>query len=273
MSDRQIRLITILTILLVVFLSIASFFGSFIDITYARDTPSMAAQGIGQDIVDLFIVVPAIIISLILMIRKNRIATLVFGGLIFYVLYSFIIYSFGVHFNVLFLVYCLTLGTASYVFIFYISNLSRINVKEWYGQRTPNRGLAILFITVAAMFYMLWLKDVLPAIINNTIPKTVSDFDLLVNPVHVIDISFALPGLIITAILLYKDYNMGYILAPTALVFIIILTISLAAMVVMTRIKGISEDLSVAIIFFVLSLVSIVFLWAFMKSINSSDTN
>ena len=114
---------------------------------------------------------------------------------------------------------------------------------------------------------MLWLRDVLPAILNNTIPETISDYDLLVNPVHVIDISFALPGLIITAVLLLKKHNVGYILAPVALVFIIILTIALAAMVIMTRIKGISEDVSIAVIFIILSVISIAFLWAFLRKI------
>ena len=227
----------------------------------------MAAQGIGQDIVDLFLVVPAVIITLVLMRKNRRIATLIYGGLIFYVLYSFIIYSMGVHFNFMFLVYCFTLGTASYVFIFYFYALSRVNVKDWFNEKTPNQGLAILFIIVASMFYMLWLKDLIPSVINNEVPKSVSDYDLLVNPVHVIDISFALPGLIIASVLLLKKHSLGYILAPVVLVFIIILTIALAAMVIMTRIKGISEDATIAIIFILLSFVSIGFLWAFLRKI------
>lgn len=249
------------------FLSVASFFGIFVDITYARETASMAAQGIGQDIVDLFLVVPAVISSLIMMRRNKKIATLIFGGLIFYILYSFIIYSMGVHFNLMFLVYCLTLGTSSYVFIFYFYSLSRLDVRAWFHDKTPNQGLAILFIVVAAMFYTLWLKDIVPAIIKNEVPRSVTDYDLLVNPVHVIDIAFALPGLIITAVLLLRKHNLGYILAPIVLVFVIVLTISLAAMVIMTRIKGISEDASIAIIFIILSVVSIGYLWAFLRKI------
>ncbi len=275
MSTSQLKIITILTFIMLIFLVTASVFGVFVDITYARETASMEAQGIGQDIVNLFIVVPAVIITLVLMRKNRRIATLIYGGLIFYVLYSFIIYSMGVHFNFMFLVYCFTLGTASYIFIFYFYALSRVNVKDWFNEKTPNQGLAILFIIVASMFYMLWLKDLIPAIINNEVPKSVSDYHLLVNPVHVIDISFALPGLIIAAVLLLKKHSLGYILAPVVLVFIIILTIALAAMVTMTRIKGISEDASIAIIFILLSFVSIGFLWAFLrkiKPINNSTT-
>ncbi len=264
MNDKQLRLITVLSLIMVLFLIIASVFGAFVDITYAREVPSMAAQGIGQDLVDLFLVIPATVISLVLMNRGNKKATLIFGGLVFYILYSFIIYSLGVHFNLMFLVYCFTMGTASFTFIFYFYGLSRINVKDWYKDGTPNTTLAVFFIIIAALFYMLWLKDVIPAIISNTVPKTVSDYDLLVNPVHVIDISFALPGLIITAILLLRRHNLGYILGVTALVFIITLTIALAAMVIMTRIKGISEDMSIAFIFLIMALISMFFLRSFM---------
>ncbi|MDT8402559.1 MAG: hypothetical protein RQ743_12760, partial [Bacteroidales bacterium] len=246
MSIKQLKTITLLTLIMLVFLATASIFGVFVDITYARETASMAAQGMGQDIVDLFLVVPAVIICLFLMRKEKRIATLLFGGLVFYVLYSFIIYSMGVHFNLMFLVYCFTLGTASYIFILYFYALSRVNVKDWFDERTPNQGIAIFFIVVAALFYLLWLRDVLPSIVENEVPKSVSDYDLLVNPVHVIDISFALPGLIITAVLLFRKHNLAYILAPAGLVFMIVLTIALAAMVIMTRIKGISEDASLA---------------------------
>jgi len=271
MTGSQLRIITVLTIIMLAFLTIASFFGAFVDITYARETASMAAQGIGQDLVDLFLVVPAIIITLILMKKGSRAATLIFGGLVFYVLYSFIIYSLGVHFNLMFLVYCFTLGTSAYIFIIYFYSLSRENLKDWYEMRTPDRGLAYLFIIIAAMFYALWLKDVVPAILNNTIPGSVSDYNLLVNPVHVIDIAFALPGLIITAVLLLRGHKLGYLLAPIALVFMIVLTIALAAMVIISRLKGISEDMSIAIIFLVLSGISIVFLVTFLKAMGKTN--
>lgn len=270
MSKSQLNLLTILSAIMLIFLATASVFGAFVDLTYARETASMAAQGMGQDIVDLFLVVPAVIICLILMRRGSRTATLIFGGLVFYVLYSFIIYSMGVHFNLMFLVYCFTLGSASYVFIFYFYSLSRSDVKSWFSERTPNQGIAIFFLAVAALFYLLWLRDVLPAIIENKVPKTVTDYDLLVNPVHVIDLAFALPGLVIVAVLLKRKHNVAYILAPVALVFLITLTLALAAMVIMTRVREISEDASIAVIFIVLSAISLAFLWSFIRKIKPS---
>jgi hypothetical protein len=117
------------------------------------------------------------------------------------------------------------------------------------------------------MFYLLWFKDIIPAIMENSIPKNVRDYDLLVNPVHVLDIAFILPGLIITSILIMKKYSMGFILSPIFLVFIILMVFSLSAMVAMLKVRGVSEDISIAGIFIILAIVSLIFLYIFMKRI------
>ncbi len=267
MKNMPLKIITILTIILSIFIIVVSYYGAFVFSTYERDAASMAAQGIGQDIVDLFFVVPLLIVSLLFMHRKNKTAYFIFSGTVFYVLYSFFIYSFGVHFNNLFLFYCLILGLSLYTFILVINELNGMDVKEWFTNNVPVRSIGIYFILVALMFYLLWFKDIVPAILSNTIPKSVSDYNLLVNPVHVIDIAIALPGLIITAILLMKRQRLGFILTPVFLVFTIILTVALIAMVIMLQIKGISDETSVAGIFAILSIISTVLLVLFLKNI------
>ena len=116
------------------------------------------------------------------------------------------------------------------------------------------------------MFYMLWLKDIVPAILHNSVPSEVGENNLQVNPVHVLDISIALPGFIITAILLIKKHKLGFILTPIILVFIIILAIALIGMVIMLKIKGLSDDISVSIIFSLLAIISSIFLIKFFKA-------
>jgi len=151
----------------------------------------MAAQGIGQDFVDLFIVVPILLISLVYMRKNNKTATLLFGGTIFYILYSFIIYCFGVHFNQLFLIYCATLGLSLYIFIIYMMEMHKTEIQNWFKETMPNKLFSYFLIIVAVLFYLIWLKDVIPAIIGSYTPKLISDNNLLVNPVHVIDIAIA----------------------------------------------------------------------------------
>ncbi|MGB2908075.1 MAG: hypothetical protein WBB73_13295, partial [Candidatus Aminicenantaceae bacterium] len=127
------------------------------------------------------------------------------------------------------------------------------------------RFTGIFLLLIAAMFYLLWLKDIVPAILSNSIPASVSDYGLLVNPVHVLDLAFVLPGLIIAALLLMKKHQLGYILTPIFLVFILILAVALIGMVVMLKFKGLSDDISVAAIFAVLAVISAIFLFVFLR--------
>ncbi|UCG26971.1 MAG: hypothetical protein JSV24_08315 [Bacteroidales bacterium] len=266
MTKTKLRIISLLSILLAISLAVVSYCGVFISKTYERDAPSMAAQGIGQDFVDLFLVVPMLIVSLIFVLKKSKTASFIFSGLLFYIVYSFIIYCFGVHFNYLFLLYCATLGLSFYIFIIMVYEFNRMDVQDWFGGTAPARLVGTYLIIVSLIFYLLWLKEIIPAILKDAVPASVGDYNLLTNPVHVIDLAFALPGLIITSVLLYRRHRLGFIFAPVALVFIIVLAIALAAMVMVLKMKGFSDDSSVAVIFIVLAALSLVFLFFFLKS-------
>ncbi len=256
MENNHIKILRPLTVLLAVILLIVSAAGAFLPSTYARDAASMAAQGIGQDIVNLLLVVPLLMLSFYYYTKKNRTGTLVYGGTLFYILYSFIIYCFGVHFNRLFLLYCSTLGLSLYAFIIYFRDILKADVSTWFD-RAPVKTVSVYIFAVAIVFYALWFKALVPALIRDTVPAEVSDYGLLVNPVHVIDLAFALPGLIIGAVLIRERKSAGYIIASLALVFMIILTIALAGMVITLAVRGISEDYTIAVVFGILTLFTI----------------
>jgi len=270
-QTSQLKIITILSVLLALSLAIASFCGAFLPVTYEREVSSLATQGIGQDLVDLFLVVPLLIILLIFVRKQNRAAMFLFSGTLFYILYSFIIYSLGIHFNYLFLLYCVTLGLATYLFIIIFHELMGMDVGSWFEEGVPVRLTGIYLIIVAILFYLLWLKEIVPAVIHNRIPGSVSDYNLLVNPVHVIDLAIVLPGLILAAVLVMKKRALGYTLSLTGLVSIIILAIALAAMAIMLKIKGISEESSIAVVFVVLALLSGIILFLFLKRLKVGE--
>lgn len=268
MESKLLRTLTVLTILLSISLAIVSFFGAFDPFTYERDSETMAVQGMGQDMVDLFLVVPLLLVSLIFTRKGNRAWTLIYGGALFYIMYSFVIYAFGVNFNRFFLLYCATLGLSLYAFIIFLHALSGLNIKGWFKSPPPVRITSIFLLFIAAIFYVVWLKDIIPALVSGTVPSALSEAKLLVNPVHVVDLAFALPGLVLTALLLIRRRNYGFILAPVALVFSMILAIALVAMAIMLKANGIIEDISVAFIFGGLHVFSLILLVLFLRKLN-----
>jgi hypothetical protein len=134
----RLKTITILTIILSISMAIASWSGAFVPGTYARDTASMAAQGRGQDLFNLFIAMPVMLIALISLYRDSKTGWFAFSGAVLYYLYSYFIYAFGVYFNRLFLFYCLALGSSFYLFLVTLLQLNSLKVEQWFSEKTPN---------------------------------------------------------------------------------------------------------------------------------------
>src|SRR6202521_6257515 len=95
---------------------LASASGIFLKSIYARETPSWAVQGIGQDIVN-FVAVVVLFIAAYFVNKGSVKAFLVWGGVLLYLLYAYVIYAFDVHFNSLFLVYVAILGLSFYALV------------------------------------------------------------------------------------------------------------------------------------------------------------
>ncbi|MHA1274948.1 MAG: hypothetical protein ACTSQS_16165 [Promethearchaeota archaeon] len=226
-ENKHGKIILILSLLLLLFLIIASYSGIFIAETYARNTKSFAVQGIGQDIVNFFIIAPLLFISSILYYKGNKKAMFIWAGLLSYVIYTYVIYCFAQPFNFLFLVYCTILGLSFYSFLYFILKMTDKPIKDWYKNEIPIKMISIFFIIIAILFYFVWLSEIIPALINNEIPQSVIDNGVITNPVHVLDLTIFLPALLITAILLLKDNKYGYLLAPILLIFIILMSLAI----------------------------------------------
>src|SRR5215470_7522053 len=59
---------------------------------YSRETLNWQAQAIGQDAVDLFLVVPFLLLATFFAAQKNRIAWFLWSGVNLYLIYTFVIY-------------------------------------------------------------------------------------------------------------------------------------------------------------------------------------
>ncbi len=265
-SDR-LKKIEILILIMAAALAVVSAFGGFAENAYAREVESLAVQGIGQDRFDLFAVVPLLLAGLLMLRRNTLKALIVLEGTVGYVLYSFVIYAFGIHFNQMFLLYCLILGLALFTFILIFRELQSAHAA---AALPGSRAVAVFFLAVSLMFYLLWFKEVIPAIVNNTTPQSVREYRLPVNPVHVLDIAIVLPALILTAFGLFRGTETGKVMAPVFLIFIVQMALALIAMVIMLKTRGLSEDLSVAVIFTAMTVISVVLLIRIFRGLRRS---
>lgn len=259
--------ILVLSLPQAVLIIVASSLGLLSPGFYTKETPDWAAQSIGQDIIDLFLVTPALIITTLFAIRKSKAAMMLWGGINLYLVYTFLIYCFDVHFNKLFLVYCFTLGFSFYSFAYFLLSLAKEKITDWLDEKISSRFIGIYFLLIPLIFYFLWLSEVLPAILNNETPKSLRETGLFTNPVHVIDLSVFLPGLFLVGILLIKRKNIGLLLAPVILTFFIIMDITIGGLIVVMKMRGIESDYIITIVMSLLAVFSAILLIVYLRSL------
>jgi hypothetical protein len=267
MEKNRDNTILILSAPLAILTSVVSYAGIFIESTYSKETVNYAAQGIGQDIVNLFVVVPILLVTGFFAWRKSKTGLLIWSGAVFYLAYSYTIYSFGLHFNSLFIAYCAILGLSFYSLVYFVFSSLQENISEWFVKRVPANSTGLFLIIIAILFYFIWLSEIIPAILNHTTPKSITESGLLVNPVQVLDIAICLPALLMTGIALIKRKNAGYLLAPTLMIFCMLMAVAIAAMVFVMKSKGQEAEYTLTAVFGVITLISGIFLILYLRKL------
>lgn len=212
-------------------LAVAAGGGVFISGLY-RDAPYFVAQAKGQDLISLTIVLPALIVTAILANRGSTGASLIWLGVLVYLVYSYVIAAFDVKFNPVFLVYVALLGCSLYALIGGLVTADMNGIKACFTQKAPIRTVSLYLLVMAALFYLLWLSEIVPAILTGKTPQSLRDNGTPTNAVHVLDMAWILPAFAITAISLWRKQALGYTLAGALLSYVVLLVAAILSMVV-----------------------------------------
>jgi hypothetical protein len=264
MSTTSAKTILVLSICLAVLIAIASYTGITTPGFYANETANWQVQSLGQDIADLWMITPVLLLSAVWVYRQNHYAALIWGGIMLYIMYTFVIYCFDVHFNQLFLLYCIILGITFYTLLYFL--YSQIKQPVLTSLRSPAilKITGIYLIIIAVLFYVLWLSDIVPSLLSHTAPASLAEAGLPTNPVHVIDLAIFLPGLLITGILLLRKHLLGLLLAPMLLTFFMLMDITIGWLIISMKQNGLAGEMSVAVAMGVLAIFSLVLLVLFL---------
>lgn len=256
------KLIITLTVIISILIVVSSFFGLYNYKLYTNETVNWKTQCIGQDWINLVMIVPVFVFSLLLS-HKTPSALFIWAGTLIYIIYTYIIYCFNIHFNFLFIFYCVILSLSFYALILFLTKQAKIIFFN-YPLKTLKIS-AIYFIITAIIFLALWLSDIIFAIKNNQIPQNIIDTGLFTNPVHVLDLSIVLPGIFIAGILILKNKKSTYFLCPLILTFIFLMDITIAALTAIMKMKGLGNTISVSVIMLLLAFFSFTLLFFTFK--------
>jgi hypothetical protein len=247
-------------------MAVASIVGIAMDAIWARETVAWRVQGLGQDWVDLVVVVPWLVVAAIAVLRGSRRAQLLLAGGLVYTAYSFVIYVFAVRFNALFLIYCATLGSATYALVAIALDLAHRPAAE---RRSWSRGFGMFQMIVAVAFAGLWLSEIVPSLIDGAPPASLAEVGLATNPVHALDLSLVLPAIFLAGWLAWRRDPRGQVAVAVMLGFEVLMNITIGALAVAAYVAGIEPGYGIAFVFAGLTLATAVMLFIALRGARS----
>ena len=205
---------------------------------YAGLTPVFLPQALAQDVANLAVVSPMWLILAALALRGSLRAYLLWLGVLTFTVYNYVIYTFSVPFGSLFLLWVAVFGMCIYSLIGGVTVIDHKTVESSFSSRCAILVIAWVLIITAVLFGLLWLSEDVPALLSNTRPQSLIDMALPTHPVHILDLGFFIPGVIITGILLIKRKPLAYTLAPSFMVFLILTGIPILLTPVVQVVRG-----------------------------------
>ena len=167
----------------------------------------------GNDLITLLVATPLLIGSFVLALRGSARGTLVWLGMLAYVLYNFTYYLFGAAFNSFFLIYVALVDLAMIALIF---ALAKIETGRWanaFGERTPARWIAGYMIITALALTGLYSAWSLQFVSTGQVPEIVTNTGHLTSIVFALDLTLVVPWFILGAVWLWQRKPWGYVIA------------------------------------------------------------
>jgi hypothetical protein len=224
-----------LTAIIIVLGAVASSGGLFISGLY-RDSRYLVDQALGQDLVTLFIALPALAVTLFFVRRGSARATLAWIGLLGYMLYTYTTYAFGSAFNEFFLIYVALFSLSIFTLVAAVSGIDPAAWQKRFDVDTPHRPVAAFLILCGFMVSALWLPDIIRFLMTGKLPVSLVLAGIPTNFVYVMDLGLVVPLAFLTGISLWRRLPWGFILAGAMLTKVATLGLALLSMVwFMTR--------------------------------------
>jgi len=232
---------------------------------YRHMSADVAPQGIAQDVITLFVAIPALLIAFVFANRGSLRARYLLSGILGYFLVTYLFYLVMGMYNVLFLVYVVLLGSSFFAFALCLMSFDTDRLPEFFSDEIPVKtaGGFLIFNTVSIT--LLWLGVVVPPLLDGSvIPLQTEHYTTLI--VQGLDLALLLPLCFVSAVLFLKRRPMGYLLAPVYLVFLTLMMMALTAKIIAMGMLG-QEIFPVIVIIPTFMLASGVLAWRVLAGV------
>jgi hypothetical protein len=233
---------------------------------YDELTPAFLPQALAQDLVNLLVVSPAMIILAVLALRGSSRAYLLWLGTLLFTAYNYVIYSVGIPFGPLFLLWVGVLGMSIFALLGGIACIDRDELLVTYRSARAAKVSGWALIVIALLFGALWLSEDVPALLSGTTPQSLVDQGMITNPVHVLDLGFFLPAVIVVSVLWLRGNLRAATVAPSFVVFLLVTGVPIIVTPIVQALRGEAAAWAVVVPIGTVTVVSLLLLVWLLRS-------
>ena len=207
---RSLTPVTISSLVIALLMAVASAAGLLLpDLLYPTETLQLSFMA--TDVVNLSIGLPILLGSIWLARRGRLLGLLLWPGALFFVLYHYIVYTFGLPLNVGFLLALLLLALSAYTLAGLVARIDGEAVEGRLKGRVPERLAGGFLAGSGAAFFLLATGTIVSGILGQT-PISEADLALQVSDT-IVSLAWIIGG-----ILLWRRQPLGYV-TGTGLLF------------------------------------------------------
>jgi hypothetical protein len=232
--------------------SLASLVGLLEPATY-RDAAWLVPQSRGQDLVTLLAMLALAPLLLAMRRRGSARATLAALGIEGYVLYTYVGAAFEYAFNQLFLLYVVLFATSTFALASALRTLDVAQLASTFNERAPRRSVAGFLFGLAAMLGLLWLGQLVPALLTQRVPESIARSNGGLRFVFALDLGIIAPLSALGARWLLQRKPWGYVLAAIVTIKAATMGLALLSMTAFSVAAGQPTQLGLAVVWIVLA--------------------
>jgi len=261
LKTKYIKTLEVLTSLLILLTFIVSLYSIFNMRIYNPFTQASLFPGVlSQDVVSLVVSILLLVVLVKLRNSSEKIY-LVWIALIGYLLYAYGIYAFDRVYTMFFLCYIAIFSLSLFSLIIFFSSIDLDYFIEVRTEHIPRKPIAVFLLLLAILFIVTWLKIIIPSMIDKIQPDG--------NSIFVFDLSFFIPLLILTAIKLFQNKKLGYLLSGILLMKMGFLGFSVLLGTLISPYFGLPFSILESALFAILGIGSFVFAIIYINALRS----
>lgn len=179
---------------------------------YSLNSVRIVAEGVGWDLVTLFIAAPALLAALRGIARGSLTARLLALGVLAYVFYQYLMYAVGWSFGPLFVPFIVLFASSLVAMVWIVSTIDISTIRGRFTDRFPARTMAAACWLIASILIGMWSPRIIAGYTGDLGKASFMGMPTLT--VQALDLGLIVPLAIATGVLVWRRRPWGYLLAP-----------------------------------------------------------